>query len=88
MILESPFHEMYSKGGGKKRMKNRQQEHLFICSKPRTFGATQRSLFNMLQETLFVYVVYVVYGARHFYIDAKMQSEKAARFFAKCPLSL
>lgn len=44
-----------------------------MCSEPRTFGATQKSLFNMLPETLFMYVVY---DASHIYIEAKRQSKK------------
>lgn len=44
-----------------------------MCSKPRTFGATQKSLFNMLPKTLFMCVVY---DASHIYIATKRQSKK------------
>lgn len=39
-----------------------------MCSKPRTFGATQKSLFNVLPKTLFMCVVY---DASHIYSHKK-----------------
>lgn len=56
-----------------------------MCSEPRTFGTTQKSLFNMLPETLFMYVVY---DASHIYIEAKRQSKKKdnkALPYTQCP---
>lgn len=37
-----------------------------MCSKPRTFGATYKSLFDMLPETLFMNVLY---DASHIYVE-------------------
>lgn len=74
MILECSFQrDVLKKGERKKKQdRKRRREHLFMCSKPRTFGASRKSLFNMLPETLFMYVVY---DASHIYTDAKRQSK-------------
>lgn len=66
-----PSQDAFKRG---KQKKERQKEHLFMCSEPRTFGATQKSLFNMLPKTLFTCVVY---DASHIYIETKRQSKKS-----------
>ena len=53
--------------------RKKEKEHLFMRFKPRTFGATQKSLFNMLHKTLFMCVVY---DTSQIYMATKRQSEK------------
>lgn len=50
VILECSFHKLLSKRKNRKK----ERKHLFMCSKPRTFGVTLKSLFNMLPKTLFM----------------------------------
>ncbi len=83
VIPECSFHKMLSKG--ERNSKKRKEEHLFMCSKPRTFGATQKSLFNMLPKTLFMCAVY---DASHIYIATKSSKKKRQKSFATYPVRL
>lgn len=79
LLSQDPF----KKGEKIQKKKERKKEHLFMSSKPRTFGVTQKSFFNMLARTLFMCVVY---DASHIYTAIKRQSRQKS--FATYPESL